>query len=145
RYGEGDVARFMNSPQHDVLWVRVSDKLGDLGIVGVCILAYSSGLASIDTFLMSCRALGRGVEQKFLTDALHVARARGAVSVRAEYVKTAKNQLSEPFLPANGFNETHSSTDADVRVFERELNTLSPRECGHFAAITSPLGEVFST
>jgi FkbH-like protein len=134
RYSEGEIAAFMASPRHDVLSVRLSDALGDSGLVGVCILEYDGGRASIDTFLLSCRVLGRGVEAAFLAEALHVSRARGASVARGEYVMTAKNRQVERFFVEQGF----SSIDTEGRLFERQLDALPFSSPGVFSVIESP-------
>ncbi|OFW06427.1 MAG: hypothetical protein A3I61_19945 [Acidobacteria bacterium RIFCSPLOWO2_02_FULL_68_18] len=139
RYGEADILRFVRSADHEVLWVRVTDRIGDLGIVGACVLAYAGRRASIDTFLLSCRALGRGVERRFLVEALHLSRARGAEVVQGEYIRTAKNAQTETFFLDNGFAEVERAAGADVRTFELQLERVPPRELGHFAGVSSPL------
>ncbi len=140
RYGEGEIAGLVRSPQHDVLWVRAGDKLGDLGIVGACILEYGNGTVSIDTFLLSCRALGRGIEQAFLSEILQISRARDARSVQGEYIRTAKNAQVDRFFVENGFSERGEAHGPDRHVFERRLDALPLREHGHFAHVASPLG-----
>ncbi len=67
----------------------------------------------IDTFLLSCRVLGRGVEDVFLTQCLKRAKARGARTAIGEFFPTPKNQMAQDFyrsrgfLPANGGGSTH--------------------------------------
>jgi FkbH-like protein len=140
RYGVGEIATFVESPRHDVLCARLVDRLGDLGIIGVCILEYAERQASIDTFLLSCRALGRGAEQKFLAEILHLACTKGAYTTRGEYVPTSKNAQVELFLLDNGFAETAVVATPAKRCFERPLAGLPQRARGHFWQIASPLG-----
>jgi len=138
RYSEADIARFVASPEHDVLWVRVSDTFGDLGIVGVCILRYDGEQADIDTFLLSCRALGRGVEARFLAEALQVARSRGARTVTGRYLKTGKNAQTEGFYAGHGFQEIEAARTSDGRTFLKPLDNLAPPDAGHFVEIVRP-------
>ena len=94
RYSETDIFAFME--QGHVFDFRVIDRFGDMGIVGVAIV--KDGV--IDSFLMSCRALGRQIESnmlKFVCDA-HV-----DAPLRATYVKTAKNGMVADFYDSNGF------------------------------------------
>lgn len=140
RYGEADISRFVKSPEHDAVWIRVSDRFGDLGIVGTCILTYAGRRAYIDTLLLSCRALGRGVEKKFLAEILHLARLKEASSVQGEYLRTQKNEQAERFFLENGFSEIEAERTLDRRVFECRLEALPPRGRGYFAEIISPLG-----
>src|SRR4029079_7653811 len=91
RYTDSDIRRFAASADHDVFAIRVHDRLGDSGIVGGAIVRHESAVAAIDTFLMSCRVLGRGVEDALLTACLVTARRRQRRAVIGEFVPTAKN------------------------------------------------------
>jgi FkbH-like protein len=91
RYSENEVDAIMNSDE--VYDFRVVDKFGDMGIVGVCIVKKSN----IDTFLMSCRALGREVESTMLKI---ICKNR---KLTAEYIFSNKNQMVSTFYEKNGF------------------------------------------
>jgi FkbH-like protein len=103
RYTESDIRRFGASPDHDVLAVRVRDRLGDSGIVGLAILRHDDRQTDIDTFLMSCRVLGRGVEDSLLVACLLASRRRGGRDVVGEFIPTAKNARVAEFYPSRGF------------------------------------------
>lgn len=86
--------------------VEVSDRLGDYGLVGVCILiqpSTQSECVEIDTFLISCRALGRGVEDAILCGMLELARSYGCCRLEAELVAGPRNQPVSDFLRRSGF------------------------------------------
>jgi FkbH-like protein len=70
---------------------RVSDKFGDYGLTGIVGLELHSGHVLMKDYLLSCRVMGRGVEQLMLGMAVGSARSRGASEIRAEYIPTAKN------------------------------------------------------
>lgn len=103
RYTESDVRGFVASAERDVWAVRVRDRLGDSGIVGVAILGHDADRSTIDTFLMSCRVLGRGVEDALLVACLLASRRRGAREVIGDFVPTAKNGRVADFYPTRGF------------------------------------------
>jgi FkbH-like protein len=103
RYTEGDIRRFVESGTHDVLAVQVRDRLGDSGIVGVAILRHENEETSIDSFLMSCRVLGRGVEDSLLVACLLASRRRGGGDVVGEFIPTAKNARVADFYSTRGF------------------------------------------
>ncbi|MGO4843857.1 hypothetical protein AB4144_67415, partial [Rhizobiaceae sp. 2RAB30] len=63
RKTESDVARLLEDPDATVLAWRVSDRYGDYGLVGVLILEHAEDQTEVETLLMSCRVLGRGVER----------------------------------------------------------------------------------
>lgn len=97
RYTVSEVNSFMDSGNADVYSVHVADKFGDSGLTGVVIVKYESPeTAVVDTFLLSCRVLGRGVELSFWGHVMDAARARRCRSFVAEYLPTAKNaQVSD--------------------------------------------------
>lgn len=86
----------------DVYDFSVKDKFGDMGIVGVIIIINNI----IDTFLMSCRVLGRGIEENILN---HISSKHRDLT--ASYVPTAKNSLVESFFEKNGFKLTHTDSN----------------------------------
>ena len=103
RYSEADIKRYMEAKDVDVLSLRVMDKFGDSGLVGVCVLKYIDQEAMFDTFLLSCRVLGRGVEDVFVIQALKLAKQRGCEAVIGEFYPTAKNAQVRDFFPRQGF------------------------------------------
>jgi FkbH-like protein len=86
---------------------RLNDKFGDNGIISVVAVARDGDEdARIDLWLMSCRALGRKVEDAILADIAVRARALGARRLIGEYSATAKNALVRDLYPRLGFTET---------------------------------------
>jgi FkbH-like protein len=88
-----------------VLTLRASDRFGEYGLVGVCALRPKPGLLEIDTLLMSCRVLGRGVEDAFLHAMGEVGRLQGAKKLVAPYLAGPRNAQIRDFLLRVGFNE----------------------------------------
>ena len=74
-------------------------------IVGAVILQSSGNTAVIDTFLLSCRVIGRGVENAFLSCAIKAARLRKVEIIQGEYIPTSKNQQVSGFYSRCGFDE----------------------------------------
>lgn len=105
RYSEEDIQR-LQADGADVIYLRYRDRFGDAGIVGVCILTYEGTEATVDSFLLSCRILGRGVERAFLEACLARAAKRGATRAVGEHRPTPKNAQVQGFYPANGFSPT---------------------------------------
>ena len=66
RYSETDIKKLSEDQKADVIYVKLEDKFGDMGIIGACILIYNHNEVLFDTFLLSCRALGRKVEDVFI-------------------------------------------------------------------------------
>jgi FkbH-like protein len=128
RYSEADIQAFVQSNTSDVACLRLRDKFGDMGIVGTCILRYEDSLAIFDTMLMSCRVLGRGVEDVFLRKMLDLAILRNCTSARGEYYATKKNSQVEDFFAKQGFSESVSVNFdcAPDRVFTIDLHSELP-------------------
>lgn len=80
--------------------VEVRDRFGDYGLVGVIIFGTTADALTIDTFLLSCRVLGRGVEHQMLNHLAKAAEERQLSTVQANFIPTKKN------LPARNFLES---------------------------------------
>ena len=104
RYSEQQIAAMAASPEWQVYLLRVRDRFGDNGIVGVAITHDTGEICEIDTFLMSCRVIGRTVESAFLTFLVDQARARGRTQIQGWFLPTNKNiDLVKEFYPHHGF------------------------------------------
>jgi len=82
----------------DCLVVTVEDRFGSYGQVGVVIGVPAGTALRLETFLLSCRALGRGVEHRILAHVGALASARGLRTVELDYVPTSRNQPAADFL-----------------------------------------------
>jgi FkbH-like protein len=81
------------------LWtVRVSDAFADYGLTGVLSLDFAAGRCEVADFVMSCRVISRGVEERMLAVAREQARDRGAQTLVLRFVPTARNQPMRRFL-----------------------------------------------
>jgi FkbH-like protein len=118
RYGEADIRRMCAEKAHRVLIGRVRDRFGDSGECVLIILKIDRSLAEIDTFLMSCRAMGRNIEYTALRCAEQSARDGGADLMRGVYKATAKNAPCAGFYESAGYKPVG---DADGVVYERTL------------------------
>lgn len=104
RYDEAQVQAFIDESKALVLDFSLADVFGDSGVVGLAVWKLGpSTHAELDTFLMSCRVIGRQAESAFLQVALRLLAQRGVRHVVADYLPTAKNELVRNFLPEQGF------------------------------------------
>jgi len=111
RYSDADIKNLTVDKDTQVLNLRLIDKFGDSGIVGVCILKYKDEKAYLDSFLLSCRVLGRGVEDIFMIHALKLAQQRRCKTFIGEYLPTTKNMQAKDFLFNQGFDQSTISYD----------------------------------
>lgn len=83
--------------------MQVTDKFGDEGIVGVAIIQKESETWFIDSFLMSCRIIGRKLETAFLATILDDAKKNGITTIIGEYIPTKKNEPVKTLYSNHGF------------------------------------------
>ena len=98
RRSEQEVQQMCHSGKLECLVVEVCDRFGDYGLVGVIVFIPKVEALCVDTFLLSCRVLGRGVEHRMLSQLGEIAQLRGKSRVDVPYVPTQKNQPALNFL-----------------------------------------------
>jgi len=124
RYTEPDIERIRGSDRFITLSFDLKDKFGDHGLIGVVILEKTDArTAFIDTWIMSCRVLKRGMEEFIVNQmALH-ARAGGLHRLVGEYLPTAKNKMVKDlylqmgFAPNNGTWELAVASHSELKSF----------------------------
>jgi FkbH-like protein len=116
RYDEGAIRTMVEkSDRYAVLHGRALDRFGDHGLVICATAAIEGDGATIQSFLMSCRVVGRGMEMAFLGEVLRHLAQRGVRRVEAAYIPTKKNKLVEDFYRKAGL--VFSRSDGDAQVF----------------------------
>lgn len=110
RYSESDINSFINNNQL-IFSLGVSDKFGDNGITGASIvfLDKKNGIAEIDSFLLSCRILGKGIEHIFLKLILNHLFKMGFTKVNTSYIHSSKNSQTKDFYEKNEFTLLNES------------------------------------
>jgi FkbH-like protein len=111
RYSEAQIEGAEKDPKKFTLQVRLSDKFGDNGIVSVIIFDKECEKWSCDTWLMSCRVLGRRVEEAVLAVVAKAARAEGAATLQGRYIPSKKNGLVVEHFAKLNFDCIASSDD----------------------------------
>lgn len=99
----------------EVLTVRVEDRFGDNGIVGVVILNDSDERIEIDTFLLSCRVIGRLIEGAVLSYIAALSADRGAKELVGLFVPTDRNGPAATIYSDQGFQKIDESPDGASR------------------------------
>ena len=105
RYQEEEIRKFSKDENFVVGCVQVLDKFGDNGITGAYIVKKNETSWILDTFLLSCRIIGRGVEDAMLSHILKDAKNNGVKEFKAEFISTPKNKPAENFLLEFGFKK----------------------------------------
>jgi FkbH-like protein len=114
RYSEQQLAEFAAAPGCDAYTVRVRDRFGDNGLVGVMLTRSDAGVCRIETFLLSCRVISRTVETAMLSFLAGKARERGLTVLEGLFRPTAKNGPAADLFRSHGF-EHCGSADGGTR------------------------------
>lgn len=117
RYSEAEIDKMYNDPKFLIYTLQIHDKFGDEGIVGIAIIKKeSSDFWVIDSFLMSCRVIGRKIEEVFLYKLINDAKKSKEVKkIEAEYIPTKKNSLVKDFYNQKGFILVEERNDGSTR------------------------------
>jgi len=103
RYTDVEILEINNDIDYQIFICEYEDKFGKEGIIGCAIVQLKEKKAVLDTFLLSCRVLGRNVENMFLEHILFELKQRGIRSVEGIYNATEKNIAAKDFYLKNGF------------------------------------------
>ena len=124
RYSEKQVVSLLDSPRFELFYCSCRDRFADEGIIGAAVIAKEQEVWSIDTFLLSCRVLGRGVEHAFMAAVYDRAKAAGVLALKGEFIRTAKNGQTEFFYEQLGFSLESSTGDRTVWVLRVDTGTI---------------------
>lgn len=119
RYTESELSSLLNNGGMIYL-LSVRDKFGDSGICGEVIIKYENDSAVFDSFMMSCRVLGKKIEYTFLNEVLAILRSMSIKYVYANYIKSNKNQQVSEFYDKNKFDVILNSEEE--KKYKIDLN-----------------------
>lgn len=112
RYSEEDIRRMMDDAAWSMVVLELSDKFGDSGTVGLAIVHRQPQAWRIDTFLMSCRVIGRQVEDALVDYLCRQAVQAGVSDLLADFIPTAKNKPAVGFWEKMNFEKIHQPGEA---------------------------------
>ncbi len=137
RHSLEDVHRLLISPGSIGLVLNLADKFGDHGLISVLLAVGEPRVPEktlrIDTWLMSCRVIGRTAEQFLFNQLLGLARASGYESLLGEYIPTRKNSLVADLFERLHFAETGKASNGTV-TYRLSIDSAVPAETFVFAA-----------
>jgi FkbH-like protein len=120
RYSEGEMAQRMIDPEWTTATIGVRDKFGDNGIVGIIMARENGESLDVDTFLLSCRVIGRTVETAMLAHICDEGRRRGLKAVTAGVIPSQKNAPARDVFERHGFAKL-SEDDSGATSWRIEL------------------------
>jgi FkbH-like protein len=108
RYSEAEIAALQSRPDVLTIQARLEDIFGDNGMISAVICRQTGQCWEVDTWIMSCRVLGRRVEETILQYLVDEARSRGITEITGRYIPTARNGLVRDHFSRLGFVQTGS-------------------------------------
>jgi FkbH-like protein len=127
RRSAAEVEGFASAPGGQAIAIRVRDRFGDAGVVGLALARTEGVTCRIDSFLLSCRVIGRGIETALLAEIASRAQRAGATQLIGDYIPTRKNSLCAEFYPEHGFiraNQPQPPEDGSIR-YEFDLSAAA--------------------
>jgi FkbH-like protein len=125
RYSEAEVAAAEAEPSRHAIQIRLTDRFGDNGIIGVVIADHRGDEWEIDTWLMSCRVLGRRVPEAIFNHLVEAARGAGAKRLIGRYIPTSKNKMVQGHYAGLGFAAV-DCLDTGETVWSLDLAGATP-------------------
>ena len=109
-------------PNMDIFLVDLKDNYGDHGLVALAGLkSVTSDIILIDTFLMSCRVLGRHLEAWILNEILKIVRQKGAKNLLVDFIDSGRNRIARDFLIDYGFS-SFDDTNSLLKSLKEKSN-----------------------
>ena len=124
RYTDAETKTLRDAKESAVYSMTVQDKFGDEGVVGVAIVRTENTSWTVDSFLMSCRVIGRSVETAFLAKIIADAKIAGAKHVIGEHIPTKKNAPAADFYELHGFAKQKETDDGASWVLDLAHSTV---------------------
>lgn len=127
RYTEADIENISNDIKYQNFSFTLSDKYGDNGLICVIILEKKDKeILFINTWLMSCRVLKRGMENFTLNTIVRYAKENGFKQIIGEYISTPKNKMVENHYQELGFTLLFTN---DQNLYVLKVDSYIDKEC----------------
>jgi FkbH-like protein len=112
RYAESELALFLANPDVQMFLLQAEDRFGPMGHSGLIIFRKSGNVAEVDTFLMSCRIIGRLLDRALFCESLRKLKGKWAFDeLRASFIPTPRNSIVSGLWKEYGFSRTSSSDE----------------------------------
>ena len=124
RYTENDICHFAENDDYLTFEYTLKDKYGSYGLISVVIMKkIDDKTLFIDTWIMSCRVLKRGVGDCVVNSLIKSASKRGFSTIKAEYIPTKKNSMVKDIYSNYGFKKVSDN------LFEIKVDDYKERSC----------------
>ena len=125
RHSAAVLTSYQKENEDAVFLVRLADNYGDHGLVSlVCLRIINEESVFLDTFLMSCRVLGRHLEAWILDETIKRVKKNGARYLFTEFVDTKRNSIAHDFLHTYGFKQLQNN-ELELKIFNLECSNTN--------------------
>jgi len=137
RYSEQEMQNMARDKKYDIYYVRVKDKYGDYGITGAVVILKDMKEWFVDTFLLSCRILGKNIEHAVMSTILEKASKGRIERIAIDYRKTEKNEPVSRFLKELDITIPKAgSKDNGITLYEKGKDLDFRCKTGHIKIIS---------
>jgi len=135
RYTEEDIKKIVKDDLKKIMAFSVSDKFGDSGITGMAVINLERQLsrAHIESYMLSCRVIGRNIEFALMDYIVGSLKEKGFKKVTASYIPTAKNGITQNFYDQCGYKQTGLSNN--VHDYALEIDQYQPKNFDYLEVI----------
>jgi FkbH-like protein len=127
RYAESDLALFLESPDVKMFLLHAEDRFGSIGHSGLIIFRRSENVVEVDTFLMSCRIIGRLLDRALFRESLRMLSQMWPVGeLRARFIPTQKNGIVSELWKDYGFSRISADKGETYACLVSELKVSFP-------------------
>ena len=127
RHAESDLALFLESPDVKMFLLQAEDRFGSMGLSGLIILKKSGAVVEVDTFLMSCRIIGRKLDRALFCEGLRLLSQTWSFhEIRASYLPTQKNGIVSGLWSDYGFSTVSSASGEVYACLVTDLKVSFP-------------------
>jgi FkbH-like protein len=126
RHSSAEVERFASTAGGQAVAVRVRDRFGDAGVVGLALVLQRGDECVIDSLLLSCRVIGRGIETALLAFVAQHAAKMGSRWLIGEYIESKKNAPCADFYPRHGFERDPQLDESGSTFYRLDLTQRMP-------------------
>lgn len=128
RYTEEELVQFTEEGGK-ILCIRLFDKFGDYGIISLAMIVKKEVTAEINTWIMSCRVLKRGVEEFVLNKIVEASKEMNCNQLVGRYIATPKNKMASGLFADFNFTKLNESDYVlDLNNFEPLLTNITQRD-----------------
>ena len=109
RFSDEQLQKIIQDNKIEIKALRVSDKLGDMGLVGIYTIKFENRKTSVLDFILSCRAFGRSIENLMVYNIFLSSKKKKSKKIVFKYLKTKKNKPCLDFLKKLNFTKSNSN------------------------------------